>query len=85
MGGKKFDGGGGTYRCRENHLTQRFMASVPEKTRIILLGEPPDTGDELLLYLIQELHISTESSSRIFVLRDIKECLLKLHNGAIAV
>ena len=61
-------------------FTQRLMASVPEKTRIIWLGDPPDTGDELLLFLTQELHISTESSNRIFVLRNIKEYLLKLHN-----
>ena len=66
-------------------FTQRLMASVPEKTRIIWLDEPSDAGDELLLFLTQELHISPESSSRIFVLRDIKEYLLKLHNGAIAV
>ncbi len=40
-------------------FTQRLIASVPEKTRIIRLGEQPDTGDELLLFLTQELlHIS---------------------------
>ena len=56
------------------------MASVPEKTRIIWLGEPPDTSEELLLFLTHELHISPKSSSRIFVLRDIRGHLLKLHN-----
>jgi len=61
-------------------LSQKLMVSVPEKTRIIWLGEPPDTSEDLLLYLTQELHISPESSGRIFVLRDIKENLLKLHN-----
>ena len=61
-------------------LSQKLMAAVPEKTRIIWLGEPPDTSEELLLFLTQELHISPESSGRIFVLRDIREHLLKLHN-----
>ena len=61
-------------------LSQKVMASVPEKTRIIWLGEPPDNSEELLLFLTQELHIRHESSGRIFVLRDIKECLLKIHN-----
>jgi general secretion pathway protein A len=61
-------------------LSQKIIVSVPEKTRIIWLGEPPDTSEELLLYLTQELHISPESASRIFVLRDIKEYLQKLHN-----
>jgi type II secretory pathway predicted ATPase ExeA len=61
-------------------LSQKLMVSVPDKTRIIWLGEPPDTSDELLLFLTQELHISPGSSGRVFVLRDIKEYLLKLRN-----
>jgi general secretion pathway protein A len=62
-------------------LCQKLMASVPEKTRIIWLGEPPDTGEDLLLFLTQELHLSPGSSGRVFVLRDLKEYLLKLHNA----
>ena len=42
-------------------FTWRLTASVPEKTRIIWLGEPPDTSEELLLFLTQELNISLES------------------------
>ena len=42
-------------------FTWRLTASVPDKTRIIWLGEPPDTSEELLLFLTQELHISLES------------------------
>ncbi|WP_231383607.1 ExeA family protein [Methylobacter luteus] len=61
-------------------LSQKLIVSIPEKTRIIWLGEPPDTSEELLLFLTQELHITPESSGRIFVLRDIKEYLLKLNN-----
>jgi type II secretory pathway predicted ATPase ExeA len=62
-------------------LCQKLMVSVPEKTRIIWLGEPPDTSEDLLLFLTQEFHINSGASGRIFVLRDIKEHLLKLHNG----
>ncbi|MGZ4999282.1 MAG: ExeA family protein [Methylomonas sp.] len=61
-------------------LSQKLMVSVPEKTRMIWLGEPPDTSEELLLFLTQELNISPELPGRIFVLRDIKEYLLKLNN-----
>lgn len=61
-------------------LTQKLMVSVPEKTRIIWLAEPPDTSDELLLFLTQELHIKSETLGRVFVLRDIKNYLLKLHD-----
>ena len=60
-------------------LTQKLMVSVPKETRIIWLGEPTDTSDELLLFLTQELHINPKSPGRVFVLRDIKEYLLKLH------
>jgi general secretion pathway protein A len=62
-------------------LCQKLMSSVSEKTRIIWMGEPPDTSEDLLLFLTQEFHINPGSSSRIFVLRDIKEYLLKLHNA----
>lgn len=61
-------------------LTQKLMVSVPEQTRIIWLGEPPDTSDELLLFLAQELHIKPETPGRVFLLRDIKAYLLKLHD-----
>jgi len=61
-------------------LSQKLIVSVPEKTRIIWLGEPPDTSEELLLFLTQELNITPKSSGRIFVLRDIREYLLKLNN-----
>jgi type II secretory pathway predicted ATPase ExeA len=59
-------------------LTQKLMASVPDNTQIIWLGEPPETSDELLLFLTQELHIHTKASGRVFVLRDIKEYLQRL-------
>jgi len=61
-------------------LTQKLMVSAPEKTRIIWLGEPPYTSDELLLFLTQELQIYPESPGRVFLLRDINEYLLKLHD-----
>ena len=61
-------------------LTQKLMVSVPKKTSTIWMGEPPDTSDELLLFLTQELHINPKSPGRVFVLRDIKEYLLKLHD-----
>ena len=61
-------------------LTQKLMVSVPDKTTIIWLSEPPDTSDELLLFLSQELGIKPEVAGRVFLLRDIKEHLLKLHD-----
>jgi type II secretory pathway predicted ATPase ExeA len=59
-------------------LSQKLMASIPENTKIIWLGEPPEDSEELLLFLTQELHIDPRSSGRVFILRDIKEHLLTL-------
>jgi type II secretory pathway predicted ATPase ExeA len=70
----------GPISTRKIAFTQKLMASVTETTRIIWLGEPPETGDELLLFLTRELHINSGSPSKIFLLRDIKEYLLKLHD-----
>ena len=61
-------------------LTQKLMVSVPEETRTIWLGEPPDTSDELLLFITRALHIHPDLPGRVFVLRDIREHLLKLHD-----
>jgi type II secretory pathway predicted ATPase ExeA len=61
-------------------LSQKLMVSVPDKTRIVWLGEPPETSEELLLFVAQELAIECQSSGRVFMLRDIKACLLKLRN-----
>ncbi|MGR9087546.1 MAG: AAA family ATPase, partial [Gammaproteobacteria bacterium] len=60
-------------------LSQKLMISVPQQTKIIWLGEPPDTSDDLLLFLTHELNIKPEMSGRVFVLRDIKEYLQKLN------
>lgn len=61
-------------------LSQKLMVSVPQQTKIIWLGEPPESSDDLLLFLTHELNIKPELSGRVFVLRDIKEYLQKLHN-----
>jgi type II secretory pathway predicted ATPase ExeA len=61
-------------------LSQKLMVSVPEKTKIIWLGEPPETSEELLLFLTQELEVECQPSGRVFMLRDIKACLLELRN-----
>jgi type II secretory pathway predicted ATPase ExeA len=61
-------------------LSQKLMVSVPEQTKIVWLGEPPDTSEELLLFLMRELAITPEAGGRIFAIRDIREYLLKLHD-----
>ncbi len=61
-------------------LSQKLMASVPAKTRIIWLGEPPETSEDLLLFLARELHITPQSTSRVFLLSDLKDSLLRLRS-----
>jgi ABC-type multidrug transport system ATPase subunit len=57
-------------------LSQKLIVSVPKPTRIIWLGEPLDTSDELLLFLTQELHIIPELSNKGLILK----YLLMLYN-----
>ena len=71
MGEIKLGGSGSAIGTRKTILTQKFMASVPDKTRIIWLDEPLDTGDDLLFFLTQELQIRPKKHHRDFVLRII--------------
>jgi hypothetical protein len=52
-------------------FTQKFMAPVPKKSRIIRLDQPPDTGGEMLLLLQQRNCKSAINPPRYFVLRAI--------------
>jgi len=61
-------------------LSQKLMVSTPQQTKIIWLGEPPDSGDDLLLFITHELNIKPELTGKTFVLRDIKERLQRLNH-----
>jgi type II secretory pathway predicted ATPase ExeA len=60
-------------------LSQKLMCTLPESTKVIWLAEPPDNTRDLFLLVLQELSGNPISTGRAFLLRDIRECLLKIH------
>lgn len=60
-------------------LSQKLMADLSEVADIVWLAEPPESSSDLLSFLSQELGLRIEDNTRLFVLRDIREHLRKLH------
>lgn len=58
-------------------LSNKLMAEMSHSKKIIWLSEPPKNSTDLLLFVAQELGIKVVSQSRVFILRDIREHLLK--------
>lgn len=60
-------------------LSQKLMADLSEAADIVWLAEPPESSSDLFSFLSQELGLRIEDSTRLFVLRDIRGHLKKLH------
>jgi general secretion pathway protein A len=58
-------------------LSQKLMADIPDSTKLIWMAEPPESAMELFLFLCQEFGVKEESATRVFLLRNIREALLK--------
>ena len=58
-------------------LSQKLMADIPSSTKLIWMAEPPETAMELFLFLCQELGVEEKSETRVFLIRNIREALLK--------
>ena len=58
-------------------LSHKLMAKLAHSRKIIWLSEPPKNSTDLLLFITQELGIKSLSQDRVFILRDIREHLLK--------
>jgi len=59
-------------------LSQMIKADFPEHVQLIWLAEPPANSIDLYLFLAQELHLNPSSSEKTFVMRDIRNALLKV-------
>jgi general secretion pathway protein A len=59
-------------------LSQMIKADFSENLKLIWMAEPPSTADDLFLFIAQELGIQPESRDRVFVLRDIKNALMRI-------
>ena len=60
-------------------LSQMIKADFPENIKLIWMAEPPANSIDLYLFLAQELGIQPSSSEKTFVMRDIRNELLKIN------
>lgn len=61
-------------------LSQMIKSDFPENIRLIWMAEPPANSTELYLFLAQELGLEPSSSEKTFVMRDIRNALLKINS-----
>lgn len=60
-------------------LSQMIKADFPENIKLIWMAEPPANSSDLYLFLAQELGLQPSSSEKTFVMRDIRNALLKIN------
>ncbi|MCC7091315.1 MAG: AAA family ATPase [Nitrosomonas sp.] len=60
-------------------LSQMIKADFPETIQLIWMAEPPVSSNDLYLFLAQELGLEPSSSEKTFVMRDIRNALLKIN------
>lgn len=60
-------------------LSQMIKADFPETIQLIWMAEPPVSSIDLYLFLAQELGLEPSSSEKTFVMRDIRNALLKIN------
>lgn len=59
-------------------LSQVLMSYIGDKMKVVWLAEPPERSIELLSYIARELGLeSSSSASKVFLIKDIREFLLK--------
>jgi MSHA biogenesis protein MshM len=61
-------------------LSQMIKFDFLENIKLIWMGEPPATSAHLYLFIAQELGLQPSSTEKTFVLRDIRNTLLKLNS-----
>ena len=61
-------------------LSQMIKSDFPEDIKVIWMAEPPANSSDLYLFLAQELGLQPTSSEKTFVMRDIRNALLKINS-----
>ena len=61
-------------------LSQMITADVSNGIKLIWLAEPPGSSTDLFLFVAQELGLKPLTTDRAFILRDIREALLKINS-----
>jgi len=60
-------------------LSQMVKFDFPDHIKVIWMGEPPATSANLFLFIAQELGLQPESSEKTFIIRDLRNALLKIN------
>ena len=60
-------------------LSRMIQTDFSDNIKLIWLAEPPGKSIDLFLFISQELGLQPTSTERVFILRDIREALLKIH------
>ncbi|MBI5099329.1 MAG: AAA family ATPase [Nitrospirae bacterium] len=61
-------------------LSQMIKSEFSRDIKLIWMAVPPENSGDLFLFIAQELGLKPATSEKIFVIRDIKESLLKLNS-----
>ncbi len=61
-------------------LSQMIKSEFSSDIKLIWMAVPPDNSMDLFLYVALELGVKPAATERVFVLRDIKEALLKINS-----
>ncbi|NBQ69276.1 MAG: secretion system protein E [Nitrosomonadaceae bacterium] len=60
-------------------LSQMIKSDFPDNIKLIWMAEPPANSSDLYLFLAQELGVQPTSAEKTFVMRDIRNALLKIN------
>jgi len=62
-------------------LSQMVISDFTDDIKLIWMAEPPVNSMDLFMFIAQELDLKSPSSERVFVLRDIKDTLIKINSA----
>ena len=62
-------------------LSQMMKSDYSANFQLIWMAEPPDNSTDLFLFIIQELGLETSKTEKVFLLREIREALLKMNSA----
>lgn len=61
-------------------LSQMIKSDFSENIRLIWMAEPPVNSTDLYLFLAQELGVQPSSAEKTFIMRDVRNALLKVNS-----
>ncbi|MBI4710097.1 MAG: AAA family ATPase, partial [Nitrospirae bacterium] len=61
-------------------ISQKIISDFSSTIKLIWMAEPPANSLDLFLFIAQGLGLKPQVSERVFILRDIKEALLKINS-----